>query len=206
MVTVNIKKKLREGTFAETLNVSTSFKSAAITQIFGPSGSGKTTFLKILAGLVAPDEGSVMVNRKTWNDVKSKINFPVQKRGVGFVFQDYALFSHMTVRQHLQYGCKDPSYIARLLKIGRMTGFEEYRPGQLSGGQQQRLAILRALSTKPGLLLMDEPFSALDNVLKNALIADLKLLLNELGTTCLIVTHQPLEESSFADFSFELKP
>jgi molybdate transport system ATP-binding protein len=204
MVKVDIKKRLRGGASSETLTVNTLFNSDANTEIFGPSGCGKTTFLKILAGLTDVDEGHIVVGNEVWLDTASKVKLPVQQRNLGFVFQDYALFSNMTVKEHLQYGSKDVAYIGRLLEIGRMTGFEKYKPRQLSGGQQQRLAILRALSTKPRLLLMDEPFSALDKVLKSSLLSDLRTLFSELNMTCLVVTHQPLEEGLFADFSFDM--
>jgi len=202
MVEVNISKKI--STVADILQVNTSFESGANTQIFGPSGSGKTTLLKILAGLTIPEQGYIAVDGQVWLDTARKTSLPVQKRNLGFVFQDYALFPNMTVLQHLNYGTEDESYVQHLLDMGKMTGLQHHKPRHLSGGQQQRLAILRALSTKPKLLLMDEPFSALDKVLKQQLIADLRVLLKTLGTTCLVVTHQPLEEGIFADFSFEI--
>jgi len=202
MVEVNIHKKI--STVTDVLQVNTSFMSGANTQIFGPSGSGKTTLLKILAGLAVPEQGLITVDGQVWLDTARKISLPVQKRNLGFVFQDYALFPNMTVAQHLSYGSNEVSYIQHLLEMGKMKGLEKHKPRQLSGGQQQRLAILRALSTKPKLLLMDEPFSALDKALKQELIADLRTLLKTLGATCLVVTHQPLEEGTFADFSFEI--
>ena len=116
----------------------------------------------------------------------------------GFVFQDYALFPNMTVRQHLAYATADNAWIERLLLIGKLETFSTHKPQYLSGGQQQRLAILRAIATKPKLLLMDEPFSALDAVMKAALIKDLKILFDELGTTVLIVTHNPQELADLA--------
>jgi molybdate transport system ATP-binding protein len=118
---------------------------------------------------------------------------------VGFVFQNYALFPNMTVRQHLEYATDDLQWIERLLAIGKLETFAAHKPEYLSGGQQQRLSILRAMAIKPKLLLMDEPFSALDPKMKSELIPELKLLWDELGTTALIVSHNPQELEGLAE-------
>ena len=115
----------------------------------------------------------------------------------GFVFQNYALFPNMTVMEHLEYATSDVAWIDLLLKIGKLETFTTHKPEHLSGGQQQRLAILRALAIKPKLLLMDEPFSALDMKMKSALIDELKLLFAELKMTVFIVSHNPAELESF---------
>ncbi|MEI6946390.1 ATP-binding cassette domain-containing protein [Paraflavisolibacter sp. H34] len=205
MIEIDITKRLRTYSGADQLRVKTTIATGQVTGIFGPSGSGKSTFLKILAGLVQPEQGLIRVQGETWLDTAARISLPPQQRRVGFVFQDYALFPNMTVEQHLHYGTRDNGYVQRLLRLGRMETFAHHRPRQLSGGQQQRLAILRALSTRPGLLLMDEPFSALDRHLKGGLIPELKQLLTEGGTTCLIVTHYPTETEGFADHSFTME-
>ncbi|MEO6001149.1 MAG: ATP-binding cassette domain-containing protein [Chitinophagaceae bacterium] len=205
MIIIDIRKRIKTYDGFNLLQINTSFASYSITQILGNSGVGKTTFLKILAGLITPEEGNIIVDGETWLDTKSNICLAPQKRRVGFVFQDYALFPNMTVKQHLLYGNNDARYIRQLLNLGRMENFQEHKPKQLSGGQQQRVAILRALSTKPKMLLMDEPFSALDNALKANLIADLKQLLTALEITCLVVTHQPFMNGEFAEHSFELE-
>ena len=186
------------------LRINTRFASCRITQITGPSGAGKTTLLKMLAGLIRPDQGRIQVGDQVWLDTGAAICLEPQKRGVGFVFQDYALFPHMTVEKHLLYGTRDELYIQQLLQTGRLEPFRRHKPRHLSGGQQQRLAILRALATRPKLLLMDEPFTALDNALKGELIADLKQLLTAMQTTCLVVTHQPFANGEFADDTFEM--
>ncbi len=118
---------------------------------------------------------------------------------VGFVFQDYALFPNMTVQQHLEYATNDLAWIEKLLSIGKLETFANHKPEYLSGGQQQRLAILRALAIKPKLLLMDEPFSALDPEMKSVLIKELKVIFGEMGATVLIVTHNPKELDGLAD-------
>ncbi len=205
MIEVAITKQIKTYNGQQQLQISTSFATQATTQIFGPSGAGKTTFLKILAGLVQPEQGLIRVHQETWLDTNVGVGWSPQKRKVGFVFQDYALFPHLTVEQHLLYGTPDKAYIQRLLDLGRILPFQHHKPRQLSGGQQQRLALLRALSIKPQLLLMDEPFSALDHTLKQSMITDLKALLSELKMTCLVVTHYPAETGDLAQHTFELK-
>jgi len=193
MISIDIEKKLRAYPEQQVLKITAQFADGSITKIYGPSGAGKTTFLKIIAGFVSPEKGTIRADDVTWLDTSSKINLSPQKRKVGFVFQDYALFPNMTVRQHLEYATDDASWIERLLAIGGLESHSAHKPEYLSGGQQQRLAILRALAIKPKLLLMDEPFSALDPDMKARLLAQLKLLFNEMGTTALIVSHNAQE-------------
>jgi molybdate transport system ATP-binding protein len=192
MITVDIEKKLKAYSGLQILQIKKEFKPGSITRITGPSGAGKTTFIKMIAGLIAPDKGSIIAN-ETWFDSSQKINLTPQQRKIGFVFQDYALFPNMTIKQHLEYATNDAQWIARLLNIGRLDTFTNHKPGHLSGGQQQRLAILRALAIKPKLLLMDEPFSALDIKMKAKLITDLQFLFKEIDATVLIVSHNPQE-------------
>jgi molybdate transport system ATP-binding protein len=204
MIYINIKKRIKTYNGFNLLRINTTFASNSVTQVLGLSGAGKTTFLKILAGLTKVEEGNIIVDNEVWLDTETAVMLPPQARQVGFVFQDYALFPNMTVEEHLLYGTKDVAYIRQLLAIGRMDSFIRHKPRQLSGGQQQRLAILRALSTRPRMLLMDEPFSALDTSLKSGMIADLKILLEQLKATCIVVTHQPFGPNEFADASFEV--
>lgn len=204
MIQIDIKKRVKTYMGADLIKICTSFRAKQITQVTGPSGAGKTTLLKIIAGLIRPEEGKITVNGEVWLDTEKNINLEPQKRGVGFVFQDYALFPNMTVLKHLTYGSNDMQYIDRLISLGKLDGFRDHKPGHLSGGQQQRLAILRALVTKPKLLLMDEPFSALDTTLKKGVMTDLKVLFAELEITCLLVTHHPLEADGFAEYAFEV--
>ena len=198
MIELDISKLVKSYQGFVELKVKTTFESESISRISGPSGVGKTTLLKILAGLVTPEKGTISVDDDLWFDADRKFSKRTQDRNVGFVFQDYALFPNMTVEQQLRYGSADEGYIDHLLGIGQMEAFRKSLPKQLSGGQQQRLAILRALSTKPKLLLLDEPFSALDQVLKSQLILNLKVLFSEQKTTVLLVTHasDEIEESS----------
>ena len=193
MISIDIEKKLKVYQGQQVLKIAGQFAEGSITKIYGPSGAGKTTLLKIIAGFVQPEAGKIAMDGITWLDTANKINLPPQKRKAGFVFQDYALFPNMNVLQHLEYATQDKKWIQRLLSIGKLDTLTAHKPGYLSGGQQQRLAILRALAIKPKLLLMDEPFSALDPEIKTALVNDLKILFGELGTTVLIVSHNSLE-------------
>jgi molybdate transport system ATP-binding protein len=199
MIRIAIEKNLKAYHGKRTVKIEKEFSTGSVTNIFGPSGSGKTTFLKMIAGLAMPDKGSVVVDDVVWFDASANVNLPSQKRMPGFVFQDYALFPNMTVKQHLEYATNDSDWIKRLLIIGKLETLTEHKPEYLSGGQQQRLAILRALAIKPKLILMDEPFSALDPEMKSGLINDLKLVFSEIGVTALIVSHNQQELGDLAD-------
>jgi molybdate transport system ATP-binding protein len=199
MISIDIEKKLKAYKGQQVLQVKEQFPTGSITKIYGPSGVGKTTLLKTIAGFTDSEKGKIIVDNITWLNTDQKINLSPQKRMAGFVFQDYALFPNMTILQHLEYATTDTAWINRLLAIGKLEPFATHKPEYLSGGQQQRLAILRALAIKPKLLLMDEPFSALDPENKSALIAELKVVFEELGTTVLIVTHNPQELDGLTD-------
>jgi len=199
MISIDIEKKLKAYSGQQWLKINREFATGSITQIYGPSGAGKTTLLKIIAGLVQPEKGTINVDDILWLDTASNISLSPQKRMTGFVFQNYALFPNMTVRQHLEYATNDTQWINRLLTIGKLETLSTHKPDHLSGGQQQRLAILRALAIKPKILLMDEPFSALDPKMKTALIEELKLLFAELKLTVLIVSHNPMELEGLCD-------
>lgn len=206
MITVDIEKKLKAYRGQQVLKIKRKFAAGSITKIYGPSGAGKTTFLKILAGLVTPEQGSITVSGVTWFDTASGINLSPQKRRAGFVFQNYALFPNMTVQQHLDYATNDRQWTERLLKMAKLDTFVKHKPEHLSGGQQQRLAILRALAIKPKLLLMDEPFSALDPDTKSTLITELQVLWKETGATVLIASHNPIELDGVADGELYVEP
>jgi molybdate transport system ATP-binding protein len=206
MITVDIEKKLKAYRGQQVLKIFAQFNAGSITKIYGPSGSGKTTFLKIISGLTDPEKGKITVDDIVWLDTDAKISFSPQKRKVGFVFQNYALFPNMTVQQHLEYATDNVQWINRLLAIGKLETFTEHKPEYLSGGQQQRLSILRAIAIKPKLLLMDEPFSALDLKMKSEIITGLKTLWDELGTTVIIVSHNPHELEGLTAQEVEINP
>ncbi|MCX2477540.1 ATP-binding cassette domain-containing protein [Pedobacter sp. MC2016-15] len=204
MISINIQKNIKTYKGRYRLTVADSFPAGSVTKVYGPSGIGKTTFLRIIAGLSTPEQGKIVVHGQTWLDTAAGINMSPQERKAGFVFQDYALFPNMTVREHLQYASTDELLISRLLTMGRMESFDSHKPQHLSGGQQQRLAILRALAQRPKLLLMDEAFSALDDELREDLITDLKIILKEFETTTIIVSHHAQETLGFADRSLKI--
>jgi len=205
MMEISIDKRIKTYKGSSRLIVKTNIEPLSVTKVFGPSGVGKTTFLKILAGLISPENGMIKMGDELWLDTGQRICRSPQQRKVGFVFQDYALFPNMTVMDHLLYATPDKPLIERLLEIGKMETFIKHRPNHLSGGQQQRLAILRALATAPKVLLMDEAFSALDDDLRESLIEDIKILLKEFGTTTFIVSHHLQETVSFTGSSLKIE-
>ncbi|MDO4267186.1 MAG: ATP-binding cassette domain-containing protein [Eubacteriales bacterium] len=169
--------------------------------ILGASGCGKSMTLRCIAGIVTPDRGRIVLNGETLFDSERGINLPPQKRRVGLLFQNYALFPNMTVEQNLRTGLyrarkdkgrisgEEERAIAGMMEKFFLTGLEKHRPFQLSGGQQQRVALARILLTRPGLLMLDEPFSALDGYLRWNLELELSELLKEFGGTTLFVSH-----------------
>lgn len=200
MISIAVEKNLKAYHGRQVLKINRQITAGSITKIYGPSGVGKTTFLKIIAGLITPEKGNISVNDVVWLDTSSaNINLSPQKRKAGFVFQDYALFPNMTVLEHLEYATDDRAWIDQLVRLGKLDTLTEHKPAYLSGGQQQRLAILRALAIKPKLLLMDEPFSALDTETKTGLIQALKTIFKELNVTVLIVSHNPHELEGLTD-------
>jgi len=175
------------------LQIKVQIESGKFVSLYGSSGAGKTSVLRMLAGFTKPDNGCIKMNDVVWFDASKRINMQPQQRSIGFVFQDYALFPNMTVKEHLEYATNDAAWIERLLIIGKLETLTQHKPEHLSGGQQQRLAILRAMAIKPNLLLMDEPFSAIDAEMKLQLIGELRKLFDELKTTVLIVSHNQQE-------------
>jgi len=174
-----------------------------IIALLGESGSGKTTVLRIIAGFESPSKGSVSFNGREISS--TGFHLSPEKRGVGMVFQDFALFPHITVKENILYGLfkkKKPEAIKRVdevLALVGMQGLEQRYPHQLSGGQQQRVALARALAPEPSVLLLDEPFSSIDGVMKEELRNDLKSILRKAGITVLYVTHDTQAALSMAD-------
>lgn len=165
MIELNIYKNIHTSLGKQTLEAHTVIPDCKITAIYGESGSGKTTLLRIIAGLTSPEEGTLIVNNKTWFCSEQKINMKAQKRKVGFVFQDYALFPNMTVKQNIIFALKDKTnlkLVDRLLDETQLSNLSHQLPAHISGGQKQRVALARALALEPKVLLMDEPLSALD--------------------------------------------
>jgi sulfate/thiosulfate transport system ATP-binding protein len=189
------------GEFTALEDVTLEVPTGSLTALLGPSGSGKSTLLRIVAGLETPDAGSVLIDA---NDVTSA---RPQERGIGFVFQHYAAFAHMSVRENVAFGLrirkrpKDEvrSTVDELLALVGLTAWSEQRPGQLSGGQRQRMALARALAVDPRVLLLDEPFGALDANVRAELRRWLRRLHDEQGVTTVLVTHDQEEAMEVAD-------
>lgn len=164
-----------------------------ISAIFGESGAGKTTLLRILAGLITPQKGFIRVGDEIWLDLKKGINLSPQKRSLGFVFQDYALFPNMSVRENLAYATQNQRKIDELLELISLKELANSRPKELSGGQAQRVALARALAKEPKILLLDEPLSALDFKMRSHLQEELLKILKHFKTTALLVSHDLAE-------------
>jgi iron(III) transport system ATP-binding protein len=168
--------------------------------ILGPSGCGKTTLLRIIAGFISPDRGRIILNKK---DIT---NLPPNKREIGFVFQNYALWPHMKVKDNITYGLKIKKYsedfikrkLEEILNITKLKGVEDLYPNQISGGQQQRVALARSLIVNPLILLLDEPLSNLDAKLRDELRSELKRIYKETGKTMIYVTHDQKEAMTLA--------
>ena len=171
-----------------------------VTCLLGPSGCGKSTTLRIAAGVDRQDSGRVLLNGHVIADAKH--HMPPEKRSVGLMFQDFALFPHLTVAQNVAFGLKgsgkEPAVKAMLDRVG-LVNFSDKYPHMLSGGEQQRVALARALAPKPSVMLMDEPFSGLDNRLRDGIRDETLSILKEEGTSVLLVTHEPEEAMRMAD-------
>lgn len=192
MIKINIKKILNTADGKITLRVAKEIANGDFLTLFGKSGSGKTTLLRILAGLENPDSGQIVVDGEVWFDGEKKINLPPQKRNVGFVFQDYALFPNMSVRQNLEYalaGKKESKKVDEILQIMEIENLSSVKPQHLSGGQKQRVAVARTLMTNPKMLLLDEPLSALDTTLRLKLQDELHAVHKKFGITSILVSH-----------------
>jgi sulfate transport system ATP-binding protein len=201
-VTIQLKRIHKTfGAFVALEDVSFDVPSGSLTALLGPSGSGKSTLLRIIGGLESPDNGRVLLNDE---DVTRATP---QSRGVGFVFQHYAMFRYMSVWDNVAFGLKVrrvPAMqvrkrVADLLEMVELDGFGERYPSQLSGGQQQRVALARALAVEPSVLLLDEPFGALDARVKRELRAWLRRLQADLHVTSILVTHDQQEAMEVAD-------
>lgn len=170
--------------------------------LFGPSGAGKTLTLDCIAGLEHPDAGCIKVNSTVYFDSEKNIDISPQKRRVGYLFQNYALFPHLTVEENILFGMssgKDSKELERMLDIFEIHGLEKRYPSQLSGGQRQRVALARALITKPQILLLDEPFSSIDHITRVRLRRDLKKIREMIEIPIVLITHNPVEAYTMAD-------
>lgn len=189
------------GSYQASRNVNFGIEKGKLIGLLGPSGSGKTTILRMIAGLETPDSGEVIIDGKVVNDV------PASQRGIGFVFQNYALFRYMTVYDNVAFGLKVQkadkkkidARVRELIKLVGLEGLEKRYPSQLSGGQRQRVAFARALAPNPQVLLLDEPFAAIDAKIRQELRSWLKDMIGKLGITSIFVTHDQDEAIEVAD-------
>lgn len=202
MIALDIHKRLRaEGGFMD-LQVKVDIQRGEWVTLYGPSGVGKTSTLRMLAGLMKPDRGSIMVADTSWFDSSKKINLKPRLRNIGYVFQDFALFPNMTVRQNLEYAKKKGSngnLLTTVLKMIELEELQDQKPASLSGGQKQRVALARALVQEPEVLLLDEPLSALDSAMRMKLQEYLSRVHKEFELTTVLVSHDISEINRLSD-------
>jgi len=207
MIEINLKKILKSSSGEMLLNIQTNIEEGKLTTVYGKSGAGKSTLLMLLAGLVKPDEGLLNVAGETWTDTKNSIHLQPQKRNIGYVFQEYALFPNMTVRENLLFALnrKQPkSIIDQLVEIIDLGQLQDRKPLTLSGGQKQRVALARALVSKPKLLLLDEPLSALDHEMRNRLQSYILEVHREFKLTTILISHDVSEIIRLSDYMIEM--
>lgn len=206
---INIEKKFSG--FSLAVKLATDAEKLALV---GASGAGKSLTLQILAGLLAPDAGYIKIDGETWFDSETNLNLPVQQRKAGLVFQDYALFPHLTVAQNIGFGlrkgwqnpnkkpCENVAFWLDTLKISHIAN---KLPSQISGGQKQRTALARALAIKPRLLLLDEPFSALDADLRKHTREELALLQAQTGVPMILITHDNADADALVEEIWQME-
>ncbi len=196
MIHIGLKKKLFSSQGNMQLDVDFRVNAGELVTLYGASGAGKTTILRMLCGLTNPDQGFISVQDETWFDHEKKINLRPQQRNIGIVFQDYALFPNLTVKENLIYalGKNQPHDIINdLLELMELTSLHDKKPELLSGGQRQRVAIARALVRKPKILLLDEPMSALDTVLRLKIQDYILQVHQQYNLTTILVSHDIFE-------------
>ena len=205
-IDVKLKKSFSDTGF--NIDVDFTLPRGGITVIFGPSGSGKSTILRLLAGLECAEAGSIYLGSQPWVDSTKGINLPPQERAVGFLFQDLALFPHLDVKANIGYaldGKNNLNSVTKMIDMAELTGLEDRYPHELSGGEKQRVALSRALIRSPELLLLDEPFSALDASVKKTLYNEIIKLHKKIGFTAVLVTHDLAEAYKLAEHAVTLK-
>ncbi|EFT8620041.1 sulfate/molybdate ABC transporter ATP-binding protein [Campylobacter jejuni] len=193
MIKIDIKLPINTAKGKKQLELNTCLKANEITAIFGESGAGKTTLLKIIAGLIKPEFGRIEVGDELWFDTQKNVNLVIQKRKIGFVFQDYALFPNMSVKENIFYAATSKQKAEELLSLMNLENLAKIYPKNLSGGQAQRVALARALAREPQILLLDEPLSALDFKMRSFLQDELVKILQHFKITTLLVSHDLAE-------------
>jgi molybdate transport system ATP-binding protein len=192
VIELEVRKTLRAASGTFTVEVACQIEAGEFVTLFGPSGAGKTTLLRCLAGLEVPDAGFIRVNGETWFDSRKQINLPAQSRRAGYMFQDYALFPNMSVRGNLEFaqpaGC-DRRRVAELIEMMDLQDLQHRKPATLSGGQRQRAALARAIASEPRMLLLDEPFAALDSKTRQRLQDEVLGLQRHFNLCAVMVSH-----------------
>ena len=205
MIDITLQKSLKSQDGIMDLDLNFQVESGSFNALFGPSGAGKTSTLKMISGLLKPDEGSIQSQGKIWFDSQKKINLAPGKRKIAYVFQDAALFPNMSVLENIKYAAgaaPDMAYLENLISSMGLEKLVNHKPEMLSGGQAKRVALARALAQKPDLLLLDEPFSALDQSAKMKLQQHLSRLHQEYGFTVILVSHDHAEVMQLASKAF----
>lgn len=207
MIELAFQKILKSASGEMLLDIDLAIEEGKLMTLYGKSGAGKTTLLLILAGLLSPDKGMIRVGDTFWTDTEKKIKLPPQKRNVGFVFQEYALFPNMTVRENLLFALgkgQDKKIVDHLVEIIDLGQLQDRDPKTLSGGQKQRVALARALVKKPGILLLDEPLSALDAEMRIKLQSYILEVHREFKLTTILISHDVSEIIRLSDFLIEM--
>ncbi|MDD2697600.1 MAG: ATP-binding cassette domain-containing protein [Arcobacteraceae bacterium] len=207
MIKINIKKELNTSDGKIILAIDKEIQNGDFLTLFGKSGSGKTTLLRIIAGLETPDSGEIIVDDEIWFSSSKKINLPPQKRVVGFVFQDYALFPNMSVRKNLEFALpdkKEKKKVDEILEIMELSNLANAKPDNLSGGQKQRVAVARTLMRNPKILLLDEPLSALDMEMRLKLQDELLEIHKRFSITSVLVSHDISEVFRLSNRVFKI--
>jgi molybdate transport system ATP-binding protein len=207
MIELALHKSLHAAEGEMLLQANLSIEKGQLVTIFGPSGAGKTSILRMLSGLMDPDKGQISVDDKVWFSSTNKKNVRTQDRSIGYLFQDYALFPNMTVRQNLEYAMhrgQDKTEIDELIEIVELTNLQDRKPETLSGGQKQRVALARTLVRNPKLLLLDEPLSALDYQMRTKLQGYILEAHRRFELTTILVSHDISEIIRLSDIVFEI--
>ena len=207
MFSIEVKKELHSSQGTMLLDIDLQIERGKFVSIYGKSGAGKTTLLKLLAGLVPPEQEVIESGDELWFSKKNRVDVIPQKRKIGFVFQDYALFPNMTIRENLEFvlpNKKNKNRINELLDIMELTALSSRYSATLSGGQQQRVALARALVREPELLLLDEPLSSLDHETRIKLQDELVKIHRHFNLTTILISHDPSEIYRLSDFVVEM--
>ncbi|AXB58384.1 ATP-binding cassette domain-containing protein [Flavobacterium fluviale] len=202
MIQINTYKMLQTADGNLPLDISLTFEKGQFISIYGKSGAGKTTILRILAGLTRAENVYIKVGNEVWDDSQRKYHLPVQKRSIGFVFQDFALFPNLTVKENLEFALsknESAAIISELIELMELQSLQHSKPEQLSGGQKQRVALARAIVRKPEILLLDEPLAALDDEMRFKLQDYILKIHQKYQLTTLMISHSIAEIFKLSD-------